>query len=118
MHLADLVEKDRAVVRVLELSELALLSAGERTLLEPEQFALEELGRKSCAVHLDERLIAPVRELEERARYELLARTTLAADEDRNVGIGDLLDDVADLAHLRIVAAEEHQLALGACTSA
>src|SRR4030095_11352144 len=42
-HLADLVEEDRALVRVFELPELALLGAREGPLLEPQQLALPEL---------------------------------------------------------------------------
>src|SRR5512138_1354226 len=98
MHLADLVEEDRAAVRVLELAELALLRARERALLEAEQLALEQLRRQRRAIHLDEGLIAPARELEDRARDELLAGPALAAHEHGDVGVGDLLDDLAHLA--------------------
>ena len=47
-----------------------------------------------------------------------LAGAALAADQHRDVGVGDLLDDLAHLAHLRVVAAEHQQLGLGAHTAA
>ena len=102
------------VVRVLELAELALLRAGEGALLEAEQLALEQLRRQRGAVHLDEGLVAAARELEQRARDQLLAGAALAAHQHGDVGVGDLLDDVAHLLHLRVVAAQEQQLGLGA----
>ena len=37
MHLTDLIQKDRPVVRVLELAQLPLLSAGKGALLEAEE---------------------------------------------------------------------------------
>src|SRR5215475_5961384 len=114
MHLADLVEEDRALVGVLELSELALLRAGEGALLEAEELALEQLRWQGRAVDLHERAIAPAGELEDRAGDELLARSALAAHEHGDVGVGDLLDDVAHLTHLRVVAEEQEQLGLRA----
>ena len=57
MHLADLVQEDRSVVRVLELAELALLGAGEGALLEAEELALEQLRRQRRAVDLHEGLV-------------------------------------------------------------
>ena len=102
------------VVGVLELAELALLRAGEGALLEAEQLALEQLRRQRRAVDLDEGPVAAARELEDRARDELLAGAALAAHEHGDVGVRDLLDDVAHLPHLRVVAEEQQQLGLGA----
>src|SRR5262245_21898434 len=114
VHLADLVEEDRPVVGELELAELPLLGPRERALLEAEELALEQLRRQRGAVHLDEGLVASPRELEERPGHELLAGTALTAHEHRDVGVRDLLDDVANLLHLRVVAAEQEELGLRA----
>jgi hypothetical protein len=65
----------------------------------------EQLRRQRRAVHLDEGLVAPVRQLEDGARHQLLARSGIAAHEEGDVGVRNLLDDVADLLHLGIVAA-------------
>ena len=45
LHLADLVEEDRAAVGLLELADARRRRAGEGALLVAEQLALEQLGR-------------------------------------------------------------------------
>jgi hypothetical protein len=117
VHLADLVQEDRAVVRVLELAQLALLGAGESPLLEAEELALQQLRRERGAVDLDEGSVA-TRELEDGARNQLLAGSALTAHEHGDVRVGDLLDDLAALAHLAAVAAEKHHLGFRAGASA
>ena len=94
-HVADLVEEHRAVVGELELARLVLDRAGEGAALEAEQLRFEQLGRQRGAVHLDERLVAPERGGAERPRDKLLAGAAFAANEDRDVGVGDALDQVA-----------------------
>ena len=89
MHLADLVEKHRALVGELELSWLVLNRAGERAALEPEQLRLEQLGRQSCAVDFDERTVAPRGRGVNGAGDEFLSRAALAADEHGHVGVGN-----------------------------
>ena len=44
VHLADLVQEDRSMIRVLELAELPLVRPREGALLEAEQLALKQLG--------------------------------------------------------------------------
>ena len=62
MHLADFVEKHRALVRELELARLVLDGAGEGAALEAEQLALEQRLGERRAVDGDERAVAsPVR---------------------------------------------------------
>ena len=81
LHLADLVEHQRAGVRLLELADARGRGAGEGAALVPEQLALEELGRQRRAVHLDERPVAPRRPLVDGARDQLLADAALAANQ-------------------------------------
>ena len=45
-HLADFIEEDGAAVALLELADSLPVRAGERALLVPEQFALDELFRE------------------------------------------------------------------------
>ena len=59
------------------------------------------------AVHLDERLVAPERGGAERPRDQLLAGAALAANQHRDVGVGDALDQVAHLGH-PLAVAEQH----------
>ena len=55
-HVADLVEEERAAVRLLEAAAALRDRAGEGALLVAEQLALHELGGHRGAVHLHERL--------------------------------------------------------------
>ena len=57
VHVADLVEEERAAVRLLEEPALLLLRAGEGAALVAEQLALDELARDRGAVHLHERAV-------------------------------------------------------------
>ena len=50
--------------------------------------------------------MAPRASLVDGARDQLLAGAALAADEHRDVGVGDAIDEVVDLAHL-VAAAEQ-----------
>src|SRR5581483_3745659 len=59
LHLADLVEEDRAAVRELELADLPADRARERAALVAEELALEEVARQRGAVDGDERPAAP-----------------------------------------------------------
>ncbi len=106
------------MIRVLELAELPLMCPREGALLEAEQLALEQLGGQRRAVHLDEGLVAAIGKLEQGPRYDLFAGTAVSPDQHRDVRISDLLDDVADLAHLRIVARQQQQIGFGARSTA
>ena len=64
------------------------------------------------AVHLHERLVAPARRGVERARDQLLAGAALAANQHRDVGVGDALDQLAHLGHPLAVAEEQRVTAL------
>ena len=57
IHVADLVEEERAAVGLLEEAALPRLRAGERAALVAEELALDELARDGRAVHLDERRV-------------------------------------------------------------
>ena len=57
IHVADLVEKQRASVRDLEEALLRRDRAGERAALVAEQLRLEQLLRQPGAVQIDERLL-------------------------------------------------------------
>ena len=75
VHVADLVEEQRAAVRLLEEAALLRLGAGERAPLVAEELALDELARDGGAVHLHERAVHARREPVDGARDELLARS-------------------------------------------
>src|SRR6185369_5726591 len=98
-QLADLIEVDRALVRIFELSGLAAMGAGEGALLVTEELGFEELLRDRRAVDLDERPLTASRRRMDRSGDEVLADPALATDQHRGVGVGDALDDGADGAH-------------------
>src|SRR5204863_4017486 len=91
-HIADLVEEQRPGMREFEAADTALRGAGERALLVPEQFALEQRLRQRTNVHRDERLRASRTETMDRPRHELLARSALTLDEYGTRHRRDLLD--------------------------
>ena len=85
-HVADFVEEDRAAVGLLELADLLLGRAGERSLLVAEQLGLDQLLGNGRAVDLDEALAAAQAVAVDGARDELLADAALALDQHRRVG--------------------------------
>jgi hypothetical protein len=81
-HVADLVEKNRAFVGLLELANLFFRGAGERPLLVAEQLRLDQVVGDRRAVHLHEPLTRAKAVAMDGARHQLLADAALASDED------------------------------------
>src|SRR4030095_1965603 len=100
-QLRNLVQVDRALVSVLELSGLAPVRAGERALLMAKELGLEQPMRNGRAVDRDERPSAPRRRRMQGAGDDIRADATLGSEQDRRVRVGDTLDDRPDGAHLR-----------------
>ena len=93
-HLADFVEHQRALVRGLELADLALGGTGEGPLLVAEQLAGQQAPRQGGAVQADERPLAARTGKMDRPRDQLLADAALAANQDGGPaggGAGDFL---------------------------
>src|SRR5678815_1895443 len=78
---SDLVEEERAALRELDTTRLALGRPGERALLVTEELALEERLGDRAAVHGDERTVLSRALLVDFARRDLLAAAALAAQE-------------------------------------
>ena len=99
-HLADLVEKQRAAVGLLEQAALLRLGVGEGAALVAEQLALQQVLRNRRAVHLDERPFATAgRVAPDQVGDQLLAGARLALHQHRRVGgLGDLVDHAQHLA--------------------
>jgi hypothetical protein len=89
-HLADLVQEQRAAVRVLEPAGLLAHGAGECALLVAEELGLEQRLGQRAAVDLDPRAAGALRERVQRAREQVLARPALAAEQHGAVGGGHL----------------------------
>ena len=94
-HLADLVEKHRAVMRELELARLVAIGAREAAADVSEQLRFEERLRHTAAVHCDEGLAGTRAVVVDTARDDLLADTALASDQDFRIGARDALDFLA-----------------------
>ena len=90
----DLVEKQRAVVRRLELAPPAA-HAGGGALLDPEQLRLDQGLDDRGAVDGDERAAPAATEFVDLPRDELLAGARFAFDQDGEVGGRDALDSLA-----------------------
>ena len=100
-NVTDLVEKERAAVPQFEPAGPARRGPGERALLVPEQFALEESRRERRHAHPDERAFASGTEIVNRARDQLLAGPGLAEEQDGAVGPRHGLDSFQDLQQRR-----------------
>src|SRR5438552_508805 len=72
----------------------------ERALLIAEELRLDQGVRDRAAVAGDKRLLASGTQLMDGASYELLARAGFSLDENRERGLGHLLDLPDDLLHL------------------
>src|SRR6185437_12622076 len=86
---ADLVEKERSLLRGLEETALVLHRAGERSLHVAEELTLEQALGQGAAVDRVERFVGAIRELVDVARYDLLSRSRLALNEHDGVGGSD-----------------------------
>src|SRR5690606_37338878 len=105
-HVPDLVQEERAAVRLLELPAPVRVGAGERPLDVAEELALDQLRRDGGAVDLDERSVGPPRQPMQRPGDELLAGTVLPGDQDPRIGRCDLLDPVEERAD-RVARADD-----------
>ena len=98
IDLADLIEENRAAVRLLESADPAFVRAGKRAALVTEQFAFEQLRRKRRAMHRDEFRLVPPAQIVNRVRGQLLARAAFAFDQDVRRRGRDLPDRVEHFA--------------------
>src|ERR1700678_2537610 len=83
---ADLVQKQSAVVSPLKPSNTARDRAGEGATLMSEQFAFQQTGRNSGAVHLHKGAIRSVAALVNGFSNQFLACSCFPVDQDRGVG--------------------------------
>ena len=100
-HVADLVEKHRAAVRLLEDALAIRDRAGERAAYVAEQLRFEERLRDGAAVDRHKRLRSPRAVDVDGARDELLSRAALTLDEHRCHGIRGVCNLFVDREHPR-----------------
>ncbi len=100
-HVADLIEEQRAAVRLLEAAAPQAVGARERTFLVTEQFGLEQLGGDRRGVERDERLGGARTVFVQRPRHQLLAGARLAGDQHVDARSGQPPDGAKHLLHGR-----------------
>src|SRR6185312_9146557 len=98
-HIGDLVEEQRAAMRLLEQPDAARTVGTERTRLRAEQLDLESLGREPRAVYDDERPFDPARAFVDETRHNFLAGARRARDQDAAAGRRDAIDRLPHLRH-------------------
>ena len=100
LHVADLVEQQRAAVRELDEAGLGVDGAGEGALLVAEQLGLQHLAGQRAAVDRHERPLGPRRALVDGAGHQLLAGAALAEHQHRGLRRRHPLDHPHHLVHL------------------
>ena len=100
-HFADLIQQQRAVLRLIQQAGLAALGrAGERAGLVAEQLRFQQLLREGGAVHLDEGAAGAGAVALDLVGHHFLAAAGRAENEHGGVRRGDALDDGADFCDL------------------
>ena len=102
-QIADLVEKQRPSVRLLEPSGLAQGGAGEGPLLVAEEIALDQRLREGAAVDGHEGSVRAVGELVDVAGHDLFPCPCLTGDEHRGAAGRHLLNAGQERARLRVL---------------
>src|SRR5262245_33458745 len=103
-NVTDLIEEQRAAIGELEPAHFIAVGAREGTFNVAEQLALEQTGRKGCAMDLDEGFAATRAMVVQGAGQKLLARAALAADKHRRLTAGDFANQPEQLADGRAAA--------------
>src|ERR1039458_3185260 len=88
-HVADLVQKNRAAIRLFKPADAPRFRAGERAAFVAEQFALQQSFGNGRAIDGDERRAGPVAELVNGAGDEFLAGAGFATNQNAHRFGGD-----------------------------
>src|SRR6185312_4923784 len=99
MHLADLVEEQRAVIRLIKFTQFLPVGSGESSLLISEKFAFQEFVRDGGAIHLHEWLVATYGVSVNHASHYFFPGAALATYQNRRICVRYLVDGVLDLLH-------------------
>ena len=105
-HVADLVEKQRAAIRLFELSDRLRNRSGEGAPFVAEQFAFDEVVRDRRHVDCHERAGPPRAQLMDRFGHQLLARARFTGHQHGEVVAQDLGDHAIDALH-RLAATDK-----------
>ena len=114
-EVADLVEEECALVRLLKTTDAPLVGAGERAAFVAEQFAFEKIFGDGGAIDGDEGRFGARAVLVDRAGNQFLARSRFALNEHRDGLGGDATDLFAHVLH-RAAGPDERRAALNRST--
>ncbi len=103
-HIADLVEKQRAAVGLLEAPFAQRSSPGESAFLVAEQFRLHQVSRNRRHVQGDKRFLGARAVPMQGLGHQFLAGAGLAVDQHRDVGVGQAADGAKHFLHGRRLA--------------
>ncbi len=98
-QVANFVEKERALVRLLKAADAALVGASERAAFVAEQFTLQQVLRDGGTVDRDEGRLCARAVLINGAGDQFLARARFAPNEDRDGPGGHAADFLAHVLH-------------------
>jgi len=99
IHVADLVEKQRAALRLAKGPRPVAEGAGKGASHMPEQLCFHELTRNGGAVDRNKRLSAAMAVFVNGAGHQLLAGSGLSGDEHRRLAVGQHADNLLDRPH-------------------
>ena len=99
IDLADLIQKQRPALRLLESSDPPLVRPGERPLFVPEKFALQQRRRQRRAMHRHHRQMCARAQLVDRLRDQFLARPAFPQQQHRGPRRRHLPDHIENLPH-------------------
>src|SRR5262249_12854896 len=100
---SDLVEEERAALRELETTQLALVRTGKGALLVPEQLGLDERIGNRGRIDRHERLVASRSAMVDGPPDQLLAGAALARDQHGGGCARHLRDEAGELLHLGVI---------------
>ena len=103
-HVADLVEKQGAAVRLFEATLATAVGAGECTLLVSEQFGFDQFPGNRCHVERDECTAGARTVPMQGSRHQLLAGAGCAADQHGDVRVCKPADRTEHFLHCRCFA--------------
>ena len=103
-HVADFVEEQRPAFGLLETARGAGIGAGEGAALVAEQLRLDQIARDRRHVDGDERAVAPLAVVVQRARDQFLAGAGLAGDHHGEIGLHQPRQHAVDFLHRRRAA--------------
>ena len=98
-HIADLVEKQRPAVALLELADATAVGAGEGALLMAKKLAFQQVLRDGRTVEREEGRLGPGTMLVDGAGNQFLAGPALASDQHGDILGCDAADRLVHLTH-------------------